>query len=207
MGSEMCIRDRGSMKARFKTLIPPWTYCLQGPKCVYDHCEWDSANMKRALRLRQEARDRAAIGAAEVAPDEGMEAQPPPQEEAPPTTPGKATYAAAARCLNIQHELTPPPRHHQKEHQITRRKRRRLIELRRDTTDTTPTREIEKKPNEEFDSSLGYPGEGHRPKNRLRVATLNVAGLNDTNNVKFGRMMKWIRETELDVLCLSLIHI
>ena len=35
------------------------------------------------------------------------------------------------------------------------------------------------------------------------MATLNVAGLNDTYNDKFRRMMKWIRELELDVLCLQ----
>ena len=103
------------------------------------------------------------------------------------------------------HRLTPPPRHHQREHKITRRKRKRLIEIRgrEDTDHTTPTRERENKPNAEFDSSLGYPGEGHRSKNRLKIATLNVAGLNDTQNDKFRRLIKWVRGLDLDVLCVQ----
>ena len=135
-----CInKPKGHLKAKFLSFTPPWPYCMQGPKCVYDHCEWTPENGQRALRLRQEARNRAPAEEAGAASSGAMEEEhPPPAEELPPTTPSKATYAAAARYAYVVHRLTPPPRHHQREHKITRRKRKRLVEIRgREATDHT----------------------------------------------------------------------
>ena len=38
---------------------------------------------------------------------------------------------------------------------------------------------------------------------RLKVATLNVAGLNDTTNQKMGGLLRWANEIQLDILCIQ----
>ena len=41
------------------------------------------------------------------------------------------------------------------------------------------------------------------PKVKLKVATLNVAGLNDTTNKKMGGLLRWANEINLDILCIQ----
>ena len=56
-------------------------------------------------------------------------------------------------------------------------------------THTEPKRTRAHEPKEQFDSTKGYPGEGPTQE-RLKVATLNVAGLNDTTNQKMGGLLR-----------------
>ena len=57
-------KPRGLIKDKFKALQPPWTYCIQGPRCIYDHAGWTKDNGMRALRLRDEAQRKAEQEAA-----------------------------------------------------------------------------------------------------------------------------------------------
>ena len=77
----------------------------------------------------------------------------------------------------------PPPRYHENKHRVLRKLRKRRTE-RIPEKNHTPTRRKKNKPNKDFDSSLGYPGEGHRSRSRLKIATLNVAGISDMHNVR-----------------------
>ena len=52
-----------------------------------------------------------------------------------------------------------------------------------------------------FDSTKGYPGEGPPEKGRLKIATLNVAGLNDSTLQKLRGLLTWANETDLDDMC------
>ena len=128
---------------------------------------------------------------------------------------------ARGKRLVIKHRSHPPPEFWEKKGKEKRRKRKTLNKLgavptpresrrvrrKRNTHEqrskggskTAPTREHTHKPHEEFDSTLGYPGEGPLPKVKLKVATLNVAGLNDTTNKKMGGLFRWANEINLDI--------
>ena len=63
------------------------------------------------------------------------------------------------------------------------------------------TRWVErKKPKsqKQYDSTLGYPGEG--PAEKLRMCTFNVNGLNEKGGQKMRDLMKWATEKTLDVI-------
>ena len=163
-------KARGELRAKFLSFTPPWKCCIQGPKCVYNHQEWTPDNMQRAMRLREEAREKAKKEASQAMV---VEEAPAPQEQAPPITPGKS-YANAARYIRIRNGITPPWRYHVTEHKITRKRRRKLMELRSPAEqpgEKLPTRSKEHEPNEEFDATLGYPGEGPVSYTHLTLPT------------------------------------
>ena len=116
---------RGAHRTRFQALSPPWKFCMQGPRCAYNHAEWHPQNNQRALRMRQEARDKATAADPEF--DEDMAQQSPaplPATNPHPPTPARQQLseeqfpqlsanprAKAKRYVTIKHRLTAPPRH------------------------------------------------------------------------------------------------
>ena len=145
-GITCCItKARGAIKARFLALSPPWEYCIQGPRCVYDHKGWGPENMQRALRLRNEEREKAVAALMDTSAP--AQVQPQVQPTAPPTTPTREeawplpreSPRQKGRYIKIIHRLTPPPRHHEINHKITRKIRKRHIKKARER-DRTPTR-------------------------------------------------------------------
>ena len=74
-------------------------------------------------------------------------------------------------------------------------------ELKRRCEKKRETRWVErKKPKsqKQYDSTLGYPGEG--PAEKLRMCTFNVNGLNEKGLQKMRDLMKWANEKTLDVI-------
>ena len=118
----------------------------------------------------------------------------------------KRDIKADKNRIKLTYRIKPRNRKYQewwrKEGKEKRRRRRKLTEIRSHEGHTEPTRTRGHEPKAEFDSTKGYPGEGPTQE-RLKVATLNVAGLNDTTNQKMGGLLRWANEIQLDILCIQ----